>query len=259
VLSPPTTKSFGLQAVVDELQSTEAPFENSAPIPLGRRTLFSETPSKNAISGVTSLTLLERLKVREPDGWNRFCRVYGPLVYGWARHAGLQNSDASDVAQDVFLVVARRIAEFQRVHNRNFRNWLWTISHNVIQAHNRKLRNHPVAVGGTTGNLRFAELADIDSADHSGSEFDDRSGIVLRVLHLLREEVTESAWQAFWRTAVGGETASIVAADLGLTTWAVYKTKARLLHRVRLELDGLVVWEDVVRMNQTESPPRSQP
>lgn len=244
--------------MVDKLQFRKSAPANSAHFPIGRGTLFSETPSDNAFSGVTSLTLLERLKVREPDGWNRFCRVYGPLVYGWARHAGLQNSDAADVAQEVFLVVAGRIAEFQRVRNRNFRNWLWTISHNVIQAHGRKLRNRPVAVGGTTGNLRFAELAEFDSAGHPASEIDDRSGIVLRVLQLLREEVSDSAWQAFWRTAVGGEAASVVASDLGLTHWAVYKTKARLLHRVRLELDGLVAWDDLLRIGQTDSPPRSE-
>lgn len=211
------------------------------------------------ISGVTSLTLLERLKVRESDGWSRFCRVYGPLVYAWARHAGLQCSDAADIAQEVFLVVVRRIAEFQRIRDRNFRNWLWTISHNVIQAYSRKSRNRPAVVGGTTGNLCFAELADLDSAADPASEIDDRSGIVLRVLHSLQEEVTDSAWQAFWRTAVGGEAASVVAADLGLTHWAVYKTKARLLHRVRLELDGLVSWEGLVRIGRPNSPPRPQP
>jgi RNA polymerase sigma-70 factor (ECF subfamily) len=207
-----------------------------------------ETGAPDAASSVTSLTLLEQLKAREPDSWIRFCRVYGPLIYGWARYAGLQPSDAADVCQEVFLVVAGRIAEFRRVQDRNFRNWLWTIAHTIIQAHFRKTADRPVASGGTSANLRWSQVADLEPSVFSECEQTDKAAILWRVLKVLREEVSDSAWRAFWRMTVDGEPANTVAAELGLTNWAVYKSNARLLHRVRQELEGIVSWQDLLRV-----------
>ena len=62
--------------------------------------LSSATPS------ATSTSFLERLRGREAGAWERFCKVYGPLVYRWARKAGLQDQDAVDVGQEVFRTVA---------------------------------------------------------------------------------------------------------------------------------------------------------
>ena len=47
----------------------------------------------------TSSSLLMRVKGRDPDAWQRLVNLYGPLVYRWAREAGLQDSDAADVMQ----------------------------------------------------------------------------------------------------------------------------------------------------------------
>jgi serine/threonine protein kinase len=41
-------------------------------------------------------------------------RLYGPLVYRWTRQAGLQDTDAADVGQEVFRTVAARISDFRR-------------------------------------------------------------------------------------------------------------------------------------------------
>ncbi len=53
-------------------------------------------------SSSTSTSLLGRVKSRDPDAWERFVKLYSPLVYRWARQVGLQESDASDLAQEVF-------------------------------------------------------------------------------------------------------------------------------------------------------------
>lgn len=191
--------------------------------------------------------------MREPAGWSRFCRLYGPLVYAWARHAGLQRADASDVTQEVFLVVVARIEEFERLQERNFRNWLWTICHHVIQAHFRKQGDRPLAVGGTSANLFFSQLEEVTPNEDPLSEFNERTSIVLRVLNSLRDEVPAATWQAFWRTAIGGESASIVASELGVTRWAVYKSKARLLHRIRQELQGLVPLDGMLSISDSDA------
>ena len=50
--------------------------------------------------GSTASSLLEQVRAGEPGAWQRIVHVYGPLVYGWARRAGLQAADAADVMQE---------------------------------------------------------------------------------------------------------------------------------------------------------------
>ena len=211
-----------------------------------------ESPSSAEVSRFTSLTLIDRLRNREPEGWLKFCRIYGPLVYGWARRSGLQSTDAADVVQEVFLVVARRIEEFQRVRERNFRNWLWTICHHTMQAHFRRIAERPQAEGGTTAHIRVSQLSlSPDFADDS--EHDDRLQVVTQVLSVLRSEVQHSTWQAFWRTTIEGEEPLLVATELGMTRWAIYKIKARMLHRLRTELEGLASISELLNVPPADS------
>ena len=49
----------------------------------------------------------------------------------------------------------------------------------------------------------------------------------------IRGEFQESTWQAFWRTAVEGQSPKQVAEDLGLTVGAVYVYRNRIVARLR--------------------------
>ena len=66
----------------------------------------------------------------------------------------------------------------------------------------------------------------------------ERTELVRRALALLKDEVQEHTWQAFWRVAVEGDDPADVAADLGISVNTVYLAKGRLLRRLRQELDG---------------------
>jgi RNA polymerase sigma-70 factor (ECF subfamily) len=99
-------------------------------------------------SGSTSSSLLERAKSRDPDAWRWLAEFYGPLVYNWARAAGLQPSDAADVAQEVFRSVSVKLADFRhdRTHD-SFRGWLWTITRNKVRDyHFQRRRNGALLV-----------------------------------------------------------------------------------------------------------------
>ena len=70
-------------------------------------------PNESANS--TSLGLLERVKARDQSAWNRMVSLYSPLLDYWLGKAALQAADAADyVRQEVFLAVARKIADFRR-------------------------------------------------------------------------------------------------------------------------------------------------
>ncbi len=55
-------------------------------------------------------------------------------VYGWLRALGAPAADREDLAQEVFLVVRRRLREFD---GRNVAGWLYQIARRQVQRHKR--------------------------------------------------------------------------------------------------------------------------
>ena len=193
-------------------------------------------------SSSTSASLLDRVQRLDPNAWDRLVRLHGPLVYRWCRRAGLQDTDAADVSQEVFQAVFGGIAGFHRDQpGDSFRGWLWTITKNKLRDFFRRQAERPAATGGSDANQRFLEIPDKvpeDSDDQSG--FDAQSSLAHRALALVRNEFEDRTWQAFLRVVVGGENPSHVARDLQLTVGAVYTAKWRVLRRLREETDGVL-------------------
>ncbi len=196
----------------------------------------SASHTEPSADGMTS-TLLTQARQHSPDAWVRLVKLYYPLVQTWARRAGLQPSDAADLAQEVFSAVANGLDRFERKGG-SFRGWLWGITSRQLLAHWRRRQQQGVGVGGTTAQERLASIANDDS--ESISRIEDRTDLLRRALDLLRDGVEEKTWQAFWRTAIDGQTAAEAAQALGLTVTAVYLAKARLLRRLREDFGGLL-------------------
>src|SRR5436189_6240995 len=109
-------------------------------------------------SGLTSPSLLLRVKQNEPEAWARLSRIYGPLVYQWSRRCGLSAEDSADIVQEVFGILARKLDAFRRERpDDTFRGWLWTIARNRVRDHVRRRMDQAAAVGGTTAYQRMQE------------------------------------------------------------------------------------------------------
>src|SRR5205807_7472116 len=79
----------------------------------------------------TPSSLLERLRQPfEPEAWARFVSLYTPLMYSWARRVGLQEQDAADLVQDVFVTLLQVLPTFTYDRRQSFRRWLWTVTIN---------------------------------------------------------------------------------------------------------------------------------
>lgn len=190
----------------------------------------------------TSPSLIQRARALDPGAWRRLCEIYGPLVYGWARAKGLQDTDAADVGQEVFRTVAARLADFRRDRpGDTFRGWLWTITRHKLGDHFRARANRPQSADGPTVQFRIAELAE-DPTDGSIGVADSAERRVLRrALALIEVEFEPKTWQAFWQTTVDERPADDVAAKLGMTRPAVRQAKYKVLRRLRAEmLDDVV-------------------
>ena len=182
----------------------------------------------------TSYTLLQRAGRLEPAAWERLCALYGPIVHGWCRRCGLQESDAADAVQKVFRAVFQNLGQFLR-QGGVFRAWLWTITANQVRLHFRHTKHQPAALGS-----QDRELPDPLPSDDAEPDIETtRQRIVRRAVDLVRGDFQEQTWQIFVRTTLQGESCQEVAAALRIKANTVRQARFRVLRRLRQELEGL--------------------
>jgi RNA polymerase sigma-70 factor (ECF subfamily) len=191
-----------------------------------------------AAGQATSATLLLRMRGSDPMAWERFVAIYAPLVWSWCRLARLQDQDGADVVQEVFRAVTQSIGDFRQQPTGTFRGWLRTITRHKIVDLCRERLQAGQGVGGSDHQARLAQIP-IPTEIEEATDDADAQRLVQRIMELLRPEFSAQAWQAFWRTAVDGCSATDVAHELGMTAGAVRVAKCRVLQRLRLELQDL--------------------
>jgi len=188
----------------------------------------------------TSLGLLERVKAKDAAAWEQMVSLYAPLVDHWSVKAGLQDADVADVRQEVFLAVARKIADFHRDRaGDTFRGWLRRITQHKLCDHWRKQRGVPVpASAAAQEEMRHipAPAADADEATTA----EETQLLYRRALELVRRDFEDTSWQAFWRVVIDGQKPRDVAGELKISANAVYLAKARVLARLREEFAGAI-------------------
>src|SRR5262245_45603666 len=186
--------------------------------------------------GSTSVTFLERVRARDQDAWQQLVQIYGPLVYQWCRRWQLSGEDVADIFQETFQAVAAQVGAFRRDRpGDSFRGWLWSITRHKVLDHFRKQGKQPLAAGGSDAQQRFLELPEPPPEADPSSKGDS---VVHRALEQIRGEFQEQTWQAFWRATVEGHAPKEIAAELGVTTDAIVVAKARVLRRLRQELEA---------------------
>jgi RNA polymerase sigma-70 factor (ECF subfamily) len=190
----------------------------------------------------TSRSLLERVRADESSAWDRLVDLYAPLVLHWCRRSALQDEDAADVFQEVFLAVATHLKAFRKDRpNDTFRGWLRVITqHKILDLHRRR-KHEPGGVGGSQAQHRLADLpAPVAREEPTPTDQQVERSLFFRGLETLRGEFAPKTWQAFWKTAVDGREAKDVADELGMSPGAVRVSKSRVLHRLRQELGDLM-------------------
>jgi RNA polymerase sigma-70 factor, ECF subfamily len=182
----------------------------------------------------TPVSLLEQLRQPADQGaWERFARLYTPLLFAWARRLGLQDQDAADLVQEVFTVLVQKLPEFQYDRDKSFRAWLWTIIRNKWRDDRRRPAPRPLEAGDEP-------VVEGPGGVDVLAEAEYRQQLVSRALELMHTDFQPATWRAFWEHGVCGRPAAEVGAELGLSAGAVYAAKFRVLDRLRKELQGLL-------------------
>lgn len=189
----------------------------------------------------TSASLLESLRVAADEAaWETLCDLYSPLIRGWLTRLGAAPDDLDDLVQEVLVVVMRRVPDFRRERAGAFRSWLKTISGNCLRDHWRRKRKQGLTPGGSDFAELLAQLADPQSGLSKIWEQEYDKHVTQSLLQRIRHHFSEKTWTAFHRFTLEGASAETVAADLEMTTNAVFIAKSRVLAKLREYGRGLL-------------------
>jgi RNA polymerase sigma-70 factor (ECF subfamily) len=181
----------------------------------------------------TPRSLLERTRdVRNTPAWERFSKIYSPLLTAWFSAAGLQPADADDLVQQTFQLLLRKLPEFHHSGRPGaFRTWLRFVVLNLLRDF-RKTRPLPGASGldEQPGPTAFDRNWD--------REYD--LYVLNGLLEQARPDFSPRIWTAFCRTALEGHSAAEVAAELEMSVNAVLLARSRVLGRLRQDARGLI-------------------
>ena len=162
--------------------------------------------------------------------------TYAPLVHRFLRYQGLQESDARDVAQEVFLSVASDIEAQKSRRPGAFRKWLYMIVRNRTSDYRRRNRRHPKGSGDTRAQQMLEQIS--SQAEKEEQEWDRAylQHMFGKAAKMVQGDFQSQTWDAFWRTAVQDESAQAVAGNLQMSVAAVYMAKRRILKRIQEQI-----------------------
>jgi RNA polymerase sigma-70 factor, ECF subfamily len=184
----------------------------------------------------TPATLLEQ--VRQPGNhaaWERFVRLYTPLLLGFARRQGLQDADAADLVQDIFIALVRAMPEFRYDANGSFRGWLGAFAWNRFRERIRRRVPQPAG----DAHPAWEQLTANSPAD-AFDEAEYRSTLLSRGLALTRPEFSPAVWALFEATVLHGSPPAEAANRFGVTLNSIYLARSRVLRRLKEVLAGLL-------------------
>ena len=193
----------------------------------------------------TSWSLVERARGGDQAAWSQLIAWINPLLLHWCRKAGMQDADTLDICQEVAHAVSRNLQTFQQTQS-SFRGWLKVITASKVSDHFRRRYREPQAVGGSDAHEQIQNHIDPQPGDTDATA--EEEGILYRqALELLRQEYAEKTWQAFWKVVIEARTPAEVAAELGMTTNAIYLARSRILGRLRREFCEALMPQSAVK------------
>jgi RNA polymerase sigma-70 factor (ECF subfamily) len=182
------------------------------------------------VADPSDAALLVAVSVGDDDACRRFVDRHAPAVFGLALGMCRDRSLAEDVTQSTFERAWRHAGAYQS-DRASARTWLLTIARRLAIDELRRRRPQPVAPDD------LARLLDPGRADteHAALRDAERRSVVQAL-----GELPEPQRRAVVLAALGGRSATEVAAEEGIPLGTA-KTRIRLgLRRLRAELDGEV-------------------
>jgi len=190
----------------------------------------------------TRASLLARLKNWEDaDSWQDFANTYERLIYTTAVRAGLTDSEAKDVLQEVLVGVAKTIDDFKSDPARGtFKGWLLNLTRWRIADQLRKRPALPPQAGRTRvlDDTPAIERIPDQSVDVLTGiwESEWRQSLLEAAVARLRRRTKPKQFQMFELYGLRNWPGSKVAKELGVRLGQVYLVNHRLRKMLQHEM-----------------------
>ena len=195
---------------------------------------------KSIVPDTRNSLLLLLPNLQDVEAWDQFVEIYDPLIYRLARTRGLQDADARELVQEVFVAVSRAIDRWDpNAEHGRFRDWLFRISRNLLINHltRRKYRSIASSEESQKGLEQW-----IDPASQESARFDLEYGrqVFRWASDRVQRQVSPKTWRAFWDTSVAGFSMESTAQQLDMSVGALHIARSRVLGRLRSEVQKLL-------------------
>ena len=214
---------------------------------------------KDSDSIPTRQSLLARLKdVGDHQSWREFFDTYWRLLHATALKAGLTESEAEEVVQEVMIAAAKKMPEFTYQPGKDsLKGWLLSVTRWKVADQFRKRAREMAASGGATeaasvaravpehDTVRTATVERVADPKSLGLdtiwEIEWRENLLRTALDRVKRRVNPSHYEMYHLHVVQGLSAREAARALGVGTAAVHLAKHRVGRLVKTELKRLEV------------------
>lgn len=162
--------------------------------------------------------------------WERLFNLYAGFVYSIARHKGLNDADADEIVQAVFLELSRNLPSFKYDRGKGrFRSYLAGLVNWRVTDRLKSAKRESELKAGFWEHAKT--MADARDDDYSEREW--QAAAVDEALRRIEPQVNPKHYAAFVASAVEGQDTETVMSLYGLSRDNLYQICKRLKAKLR--------------------------
>ncbi len=167
----------------------------------------------------------------DPDRWREFDAIYRPILRAYLRKRGLNDTDAGDAVQEIFVKLLAKIQTYDRGHS-SFRSWLFTVAQNTLIDQARRKASYQKALDGWAIQAIEASPSENARMKEEWKKIHQEK-ILEHALVVARSRHSSKVWASFDQRILRNRPAAKIAAELKLEPNTVYVNASRVLKQVR--------------------------
>jgi RNA polymerase sigma factor (sigma-70 family) len=184
----------------------------------------------------TNIALISRVRDRsDVESWRQFYEFYQPLLTRYLKHLGLEENNANDVIQDVFVRLLQALPTFQLDSKRGrFRSYLWKLTYSALVDQARRVKAQRQAEDAWVRRFESADESERRKLNEELNEINHQQ-ILEKAMPRVRAVTSATAWTCFEERMLRDRPGAVIAADLGINDKAVFVYASRVLKAVRAQ------------------------
>jgi RNA polymerase sigma-70 factor (ECF subfamily) len=179
----------------------------------------------------TRISVIDGVARKDPERWREFDAIYRPMLMTYLRKRGLNEVDADELVQEIFVKLLEKIHTYGRSSGK-FRSWLFSVAHNtLIDRARSRARFEKACEGWVVHMLRATDSDSLEMAEDWVRIH--REQILEYALKTVRARTSSRAWACFEHRLLRNRPAATIGAELNLEPNAVYVYAHRVMKQVR--------------------------